>query len=84
MGTGPRSIAQIRKGAGSNTNIGGQAVTNNADNKVLIPLNDQIIQKAKACQEMIMYERHDASQASIPHVPPQSADQIERASLHAQ
>jgi len=38
---------------------------NNANNnmqKIVIPLNDQTIQKAKACQEMIMYERVEQNQ----------------------
>ena len=28
-----------------------------SSDKIILPLNDQLIQKAKACQEMIMYER---------------------------
>ena len=32
----------------------------NAENtKIMLPMNDQLIQKAKACQEMIMYEKVD-------------------------
>ena len=27
--------------------------------KITLPMNDQLIQKAKACQEMIMYEKVD-------------------------
>jgi hypothetical protein len=42
-GGGVRSLQQQKKKGDSN--------------KIIIPLNDQMIQKAKACQEMIMYER---------------------------
>lgn len=49
VGGGARSIAQLRRAEGAG----------NEFNKVLIPLNDQTVQKAKACQEMIMYERQD-------------------------
>ena len=43
-GSGIRSIQQRKN-------------VNEKSSKITIPLNDTIIQKAKACQEMIMYER---------------------------
>lgn len=46
-GGGVRSISQLRRNDQQTNDF----------NKVLIPLNDQTVQKAKACQEMIMYER---------------------------
>ena len=32
--------------------------------KITLPMNDQLIQKAKACQEMIMYEKVDGLSVS--------------------
>ena len=52
-GGGVRSIASLRR---SEPQL-------NDFNKVLIPLNDQTVQKAKACQEMIMYERQEQGRA---------------------
>lgn len=48
-GSGLRSIQQQQKSA--------KKQSQSETSKIIIPLNDQMIQKAKACQEMIMYER---------------------------
>lgn len=52
-GGGLRTLQQ-RKNAENNSSM-------NENKKVLLPLNDQHVTKAKACQEMIMYERFDST-----------------------
>ena len=49
VGGGVRSLKQMRSAATSKTKADTE--------KIILPLNDQLIQKAKACQEMIMYEK---------------------------
>ena len=59
VGGGVRSLQQRKKGA---VNAGRDQAQ---PEKIIIPLDDSSIQKAKACQEMIMFEREGNGQTSL-------------------